>query len=170
MQEKLVTIARVGAPHGVFGYLRLQLFLENPDSVYDFKTWFIKLGHEKAFKPLNVFEISEKGAQFYVLFPPITDRDEAKRFTHAELAVPRAELPTLTADEFYWDDLIGLSVINQHNETIGVLESFIETGAHDVMVIRKADQKQELIPYVYQRIVKHVSLTDKIIQVEWEPL
>jgi 16S rRNA processing protein RimM len=170
LQEKLVTIARVGAPHGIFGHLRLQLFLEDPDSVYDFKTWFMKLGHESSFKPLTHFEISEKGNQFYVLFPPITDRDQAKRFTHAELAVPRTELPTLTETEFYWDDLIGLSVIDQHQQIIGILESFIETGSHDVMVIRKTDKTQELIPYVYDKIVKNVNLTDKVMQVEWEPL
>ncbi len=170
MQEKLVTIARVGAPHGIFGHLRLQLFLEDPDSVYDFQTWFMKLGHESTFKPLTHFEISEKGNQFYIQFPPITDRDEAKRFTHAQLAVPRADLPALLEDEFYWDELIGLTVVNQRNETIGTIESFIETGAHDVMVIRKADKTQELIPYVYSHIVKQVNLSDKIMQVEWESL
>ncbi len=170
MQEKLITIARVGAPHGVFGHLRLQLFLETPESIYDFKTWFMKLGHEKQFRPFNHFEISEKGHQFYILFPPTTDRDQAKRFTHAELAVPRTELPTLPSNEFYWEDLIGLKIINQDQQLIGTLESFIETGAHDVMVIRKADQTQELIPYVYHHIVKHVNLEDRTIQVEWEPL
>ena len=170
MQEKLVTIARVGAPHGVFGHLRLQLFLDDPDTVYDFKTWFIKLGHESDFKPLKNFEISEKGNQFYIQFSPITDRDQAKIYTHAQLAVSRAELPILPGNEFYWEDLIGLTVIDQHKQTIGLLESFIETGAHDVMIIRKSDKGQELIPYVYDKIVKHVNLTDKIIQVEWEPL
>ena len=170
MQEKLATIARVGAPHGVFGHLRLQLFLEDPDSVYDFETWFIKLGHDSSFKPLKDFEFSEKGNQFDMQFPPITDRDKAKIFTHAQLAVPHADLPALPADEFYWDDLIGLTVIDHHKQIIGVLESFIETGAHDVMVIRKGDKTQELVPYVYDKIVKQVNLTDKIMQVEWESL
>ena len=170
MQEKLVTIARVGAPHGVFGHLRLQLFLEDPDSVYNFKTWFIKLGHEPAFKPLKEFEISEKGDQFYIQFPPITDRDQAKIFTHAQLAVHRTELPALPDNEFYWDDLIGLTVIDHLGQTIGILESFIETGAHDVMVVRKEDKTQELIPYVYNKIIKEVNLTDKVIRAEWETL
>ncbi len=172
MQEKLVTVARVGAPHGVQGHLRLQVFLEDPDSIHNFKTWFIRLGHESVFRPLrpDEFALSEKGHQLYIQFPPVTDRDQAKRFTHAQIAVPRQDLPSLAENEFYWEDLIGLTVINQHHEILGTLESFMETGAHDVMVLRKADQTEELIPYVYDQIVKNVNLLDKIIQVEWEPL
>ena len=166
----LVTIARVGAPHGVFGQLKLHLFLDDPNTIYDFKSTFMKLPNEKQFKPFQAFVISEKGHQFYIQFPPITDRDQARIYTHAELAVERNALPALSEGEFYWDDLVGCEVINQAGINFGVVMSFLETGAHDVMVLKNEAGKEVLIPYVMPNIVTQVDVVRRIIEVNWEGL
>jgi len=45
------------------------------------------------------------------------------------IAVPRAELPQQPEGEYYWSDLIGLSVENLAGETFGIVDSLLETGA-----------------------------------------
>lgn len=163
-----MTIARVGAPHGLFGHLKLQVFLEDPDHIYDFKFFFLKLPHEKEFKPFQSFVITEKGGGFYIQFPPLTDRDQVRIYTHSELAVERSALPTLPADHFYWSDLIGLQVLNQAGQILGKVDSLMETGANDVLVIKKEGGAETLIPYVYPQIVKKVNLQDRALEVDWE--
>lgn len=167
--DDFVVLARVGAPHGIHGQLRLQVFLEDPGSIYEFGAWYLKRGHEKSFKPFSQFEVSEKGNSFYIHFPPITDRDQAKQFTHAELAVKRSDLPRLAKDEFYWSDLIGLEVVNEADIVLGHVDSLFETGANDVMVIKaSAGEEDVLIPYVFGPIVLKVDTAAKRIHVRWE--
>lgn len=168
MSSHLVTVGRVGSPHGVRGELKLQLFLEDPDHVYDFKAWQVQFPGKSQFVPFHDFEIHEKGEQFYIQFKGVTDRDECRQFTHALLAIPREELPALEADEFYWSDLEGLSVYNQNDKLIGVVDHLMETGANDVMIVNTPAGKQTLIPYVYGQIVLSVDLPSKKIVVDWE--
>ncbi len=40
-------------------------------------------------------------------------------------------------DKYYWHELVGFDVINQHNEKLGVVDYFVETGANNVLVVPK---------------------------------
>lgn len=170
MSQNLVTVGRVGAPHGIRGELKLQLFLEDPDNLPLFKDWYVQFPSKKTFVPYHDFEIHEKGSQFYIAFKGVTDRDQCRQFTHALLAVPREEFPVLEGEEFYWSDLEGLSVYDQNETLLGVVAYLMETGANDVMIVKSPEQCDILIPYVYGEIVLSVDLPQKKIVVDWEPL
>ncbi len=167
MPQDLVTIARVGAPHGIKGQLKLQLFLEDPTSMWGFSHFHLQKPGETSFYPFKEFKLDEKGGQFYISFNGIQDRDIARQFTHALLAIPKTELAALDEGEFYWSDLEGLVVINQQGKELGVVDHVMETGANDVLVI-KGDKHEILVPYVYPEIVCKIDLTGKKIWVNWE--
>jgi len=169
MTDSLVTIARIGAPHGVKGHLKLHLFLENPEEIQGFSHFYLQEPGAKAFKPFSDFELSCKGGQFYVLLHGVHDRDLARQFTHGLLAVPREELSALAEDEFYWSDLEGLSVYNEQGILLGVIDHLLETGANDVLVLKKqGEQMEQLIPYVRPEIVKEIDLKEHKMIVDWE--
>ncbi len=168
MSAELVTIGRVGAPHGIEGALRLQLFLEHPEAVFDFKAWHVHFPEKSDFIPFQAFKVQEKGNQFYIRFDAVKDRDQARQFTHALLAVPRSELPPLDATEYYWSDLEGLSVYNTTGVYLGTVDHLIETGANDVLVLKTDAGTEMLIPYVYPEIVIEIDLLAKKIVVDWE--
>lgn len=163
-----LVVARVGAPHGIHGNLKLQLFLEDPASIHDFHSLFIKYPRDKAFQALKNAEISEKGNQFYIHFENMNDRDQVRVYTHAEIAVLRSELPALEEGRFYWDDLLGLSVWDLQGKLLGTVESMMETGANDVIVVKTPVGAAELIPYVQGHIVKNIDLMNKKMIVDWE--
>lgn len=168
MSAQLVTVGRVGAPHGIGGALRLQLFLEDPNQVFQFKAWHFHFPEKTDFVPFHDFTLQEKGAQIYIAFNAIKDRDQARQFTHTLLAVPRTELSVLGPDEFYWSDLEGLAVYNQSGKFFGVVDHLLATGANDVLVVKVPGNEEILIPYVYPHIVIKVSLRDAKIIVDWE--
>lgn len=168
MTESLVTIARVGAPHGVKGHLKLQLFIEDPEEIQGFSRFYLQEPGAKDFKPFSDFELSCKGGQFYVLFQGVHDRDLARQFTHSLLAVPREDLPALAQDEFYWSDLESLSVYNEQGVELGIIDHLLETGANDVLVVKQSDQVEMLIPYVRPEIVKNIDLKERKVIVDWE--
>ncbi len=86
-----------------------------------------------------------------------------------QIAVSRDALPQLDdEDEFYWSDLVGLTVINLQDEVLGQVDHILETGAHDVLAVKEDDKNDErLIPFVMDDIVELVDLDNKLIRVDW---
>ena len=85
-----------------------------------------------------------------------------------KILVKQADLPALPAGEFYWQELIGLTVKNEQ-VVIGQIDSILETGANDVLVCKNAEQGQPdvLIPYTEQ-VVLSVDKTQGTMKVDWD--
>jgi len=56
-------------------------------------------------------------------------------------------LEPLEDDEYYWDDLIGLTVLTDDGRRIGVIDHIIPTGGNDVFVCTGGD-REILIPAI----------------------
>jgi 16S rRNA processing protein RimM len=97
----------------------------------------------------------------------VTDRDQVQPLIGAELAIRKTQLEPAEEDEFYWADLIGLSVENLDGEVLGTVDHLLETGANDVLVVKADKQDERLIPFVMEDIVKLVDLDNKLIRVDW---
>jgi 16S rRNA processing protein RimM len=107
-----------------------------------------------------------------VVFSEIADRDAAHALKGATLSVEREALRPPGNDEFYWIDLVGCQVTTVCGETLGSVSALLSTGAHDVLSIDSAPPeapRTRLVPFV-SAYVKSVSITDKTIVVEWDPM
>jgi 16S rRNA processing protein RimM len=158
--DKLIIVARIGAPHGVKGDLKLQVFAQSSD-ILSFKQWYISLN--RVWQPLSNFIIKPLGNQYVIHFNSCEDRDLAKRYVNAELAVAREELTTLESG-YYWADLEGLKVLNAEGVDLGAVDHIIETGANDVLIVK--GKSERLIPYV-KHVIKKVDLANGLILVDW---
>ena len=99
----------------------------------------------------------------------VTDRNQAMTLIGSELAIKRSQLLETDEDEFYWADLVGLTVINAENEKLGIVDHLLETGANDVLVVNGTEPDTEyLIPFVLDRTILKVDLENKQIQVDWQ--
>ena len=78
--------------------------------------------------------------------------------------MPRSALPTPAENEYFWADLIGLEVVNQHGVVLGRVDSLMETGAHDVLVVEGS--KEYLIPFI-DAFVGKVDVEAGRIEVDW---
>lgn len=159
--DKLIVVARIGAPHGVKGDLKLHVFTQTCD-IFDFKSWHIYLN--RAWQPMSGFSIKTLGDGYIIHFNECQDRDVAKRYVNAELAVPRKELPEPESG-FYWSDLEGLKVFNTQGLEYGIVDHIMETGANEVIVVK--GEIERLIPYL-SHVVKKVDLAKGEIIVDWE--
>ncbi|MED5420627.1 MAG: ribosome maturation factor RimM, partial [Pseudomonadota bacterium] len=85
----------------------------------------------------------------------------------ATIGVDRSQLPDMADGKFYWLDLEGLTVMKCDGTVIGTVDYLLETGANDVLVVRKGD-REVLIPFLVEQVIKDVDLADGVIRVDWD--
>lgn len=161
----MVVMGKIVAAQGILGWVKVQTFTEYLDSLLDYDTWYV--GNEQAWRPLEVLEANVHGGKVVIAkLQGISDRTAAERYKGQLIAVPRAELPEQEEGEYYWSDLVGLTVENLQGEVFGTVDSLLETGANDVLVV-KGESGEKLIPFI-DSVIQQVSLKDKTIRVDWQ--
>lgn len=161
-----VTIGRIGAPQGVRGWFRVQSFARPPESILDFRHWWVDAGNGWQRRSIRDSRVQPKG-QLAVALDGCDDRDAAAALRHATIAVDRDELPEPERGEWYWVDLIGLAVETTDGIRLGRVDRLLETGANDVLVVR--GERERLIPWVPGRFVTAVEPGAGRIVVDWDP-
>jgi len=156
---ELVPFAKLGAPYGVRGHAHVRMYSDDLEALLNAKTWFL------SGKPYQVSQARRHAGSLVVSFENISDRDEIKKLTHLEVALPKDSLPELVEDEFYWSDLIGLKVC-VHGKDMGIAKEIYNHGASDVMVIKGA--KEHHIPFVMHDTIKSVCFETDTIEVDWD--
>ena len=174
-EKGYTTLGKIGAAHGVKGWVRLISFTDPAENILNFREFYIggqDASTEQALEKIEIDDSRSLGKQFIGHIKGCDDREEARAFTGRELWVERSELPELASEEYYWYQLEGLKVVNQQDEILGVVHHLIETGANDVMIVRPSEQsidnEERLIPFVREQVIKQVNLDEKMIRVDWE--
>lgn len=96
----------------------------------------------------------------------IETRDQAAELIGSEIYIRPEQIPELEQGDYYWSDLIGMQVESVSAEAFGQVEDMLETGANDVMVVK--GDRERLIPFVIDDIVKNVDLINRRIVVDWQ--
>lgn len=155
-------MGRIAAPFGVKGWVKVQAFCEDPETLIDFESWRIGRGAEQS--QYRVEAVQHQGNALVAKLAGIDDRDQAYALRGREISLARDALPPPAEDEYYWSDLIGLTAVNREGVELGTVDSLLETGAHDVLVIK--GRREHLVPFVDQFVGK-VDLAARRIEVDW---
>jgi 16S rRNA processing protein RimM len=158
-------MGRVIAPYGVFGWLKVIPDTEEFDGLLNYKTWWI--GKDDDWRELKVESAKTHNDVLVVKLQGIDERDGAFACKGKQIAVPRALLPKLKKEEYYWSDLIGLSVKNSQGVDFGKITDVFATGANDVIVAKSDSGQERLIPYIAQ-VILEVDLDAKTMLVDWD--
>jgi len=101
----------------------------------------------------------------------VPDRNAAEALRGARVFVPRSSFPTAGDDEYYWVDLIGLSVVNREGVVLGTVRELLATGPQTTLVLAaEQDGKaiERMVPFV-SAFVDTVDLPGRLITVDWQP-
>ncbi len=166
----MIVLGRVLAPYGVRGWLKIRPFGDDPAAWREMPQWWLGAeadgDHWQSFAPEG---LRQHGAAWIAKLVGIDDRDAAEGLAGRFVGAPREELPGNDGDEYYWADLIGLDVVNEQGESLGSIDSLVETGAHQVLVVKDGNSGEvieRLLPFVAQ-VVKGVDLTGGRVVVAW---
>lgn len=171
-KEDQITLGKVGAVYGIKGWLKIHSFTDEPEAILDYFPWSLKLGNKIQTVEITDWRKHNKG--LIVKVAGIDDRDDAQALVGSEILTSEAALPELSQGDFYWRDLIGMSVVTNKGYDLGVVSDMMETGANDVLVVKANlndgfSKKERLIPYLFEQVIESVSIENKQICVDWDP-
>ncbi|MEM7084329.1 MAG: ribosome maturation factor RimM [Pseudomonadota bacterium] len=165
--EQFVVVGQIGTAHGIKGFNKVTSFTEPRTNLLAFSPWYLNTEHQ--WQRHNVDVAKPQGKGLVVKFEGVDDRDAALTLRGKQVAVHRTQLPDTDEDEYYWTDLIGLTMITLGGQTLGVIEDMMATGANDVMVVDDSQGKQRLVPFLQDQVVKNVDLETSTMHVDWDP-
>ncbi len=170
-QEKLL-IGQIGAPNGVKGWVAVYSYAYPKENIFDYKPWWVQSVSGQWCK-LKVTDIRARGKKMLASLEGYVDRNRAGWLRNLKIYIESAQLPVLDPGEYYWHQLIGLAVYDRANGLLGCIDNMLETGSHDVMIVKplvdSIDQKRRLIPYSFERVIQSIDLKQRQVIVDWDP-
>lgn len=161
MTSAQICVARIGAPHGVRGQVRLWTFTEDPYAVLDYGPLATKDGK----RTIEVDNVREAKGHLVATLKGVTDRDAAARLNGVELYVARDALPDTGDGEYYHADLIGLAAVNAAGEAIGRVVAMHDFGAGDIIEIAPPSGPTLLLPFT-DAVVPTVDIAGGKVMIE----
>lgn len=163
INQNKVVIGRLGAAFGVRGQLKVTSYTDPVTNILDYPNLYIQ--HQGDWMPLLVEQLKRQGDTIVIKMVGIDDRDIAKTYTNDLIGIDRDALPTTEDDEYYWSDLIGMTVTNTEQVELGTIIEMRDTGANDVMIIK--GKKRHLVPFI-DSVLQSVDRDKKHIIVDWD--
>jgi 16S rRNA processing protein RimM len=179
-----VEVGVITGAWGVRGGLRIKPHSADPQALFSSKRWFLAVprprGPVDPAQPLlperlmlRVVTAKAHGDAVVATVHDLESRNDAEALKGARVHVPRSSFPSADTDEYYWVDLIGLSVLNRDGVQLGEVIDLMQTGPHSVLRIRPAgaepaaaEAAEVLIPFV-AAYVDAVDLPNRQIRVDW---
>lgn len=166
MDTDYVIVGKIGTTYGVQGWLKIRTYTEYGAQILTYQPWYLHKNKNWSRVELESSRMHNNGV--IAKFVGINTPEEARLLTGVEIGITRSQLPKLNENEYYWSDLIGLTVINKNGETLGKVNYLIATGSNDVLVVK--GDKEYAIPFLLGSAVTRVDLTKQEIWVDWELL
>lgn len=156
----LVCIGVITSAHGVRGQVKVHSYTADPETLFSFGPLFNKNGSKS-------YTITPQGggndAVFIAAIDGITDRNDAEKLHGTELYIARDLLPDTDDEEFYYADLIGLSIVEANGTVFGTVKAIQNYGADDILEITQATtSKTVLLPFT-KAIFPDIRLSEGII-------
>jgi len=169
----LVVVGYVAGAYGLQGWIRIRPYSADADALLHAKTWWLGDPDVPAqLRDIDMMHAKQHSGDVVAQLVGVAGREAAEALRGTVVQISRKHFPSLSDDEFYWVDLIGLDVVDLQGESIGVVAGLMDNGAHPILRVThpvQGDpirQQETLIPFVDQ-YVKTVDRSARKIVADW---
>jgi 16S rRNA processing protein RimM len=153
---QLISVARVLAPQGNRGEVRVQSLSDNATRLLTPGEFVVSPDQGSRPTPADRVMTLERGrphGKFHALkFAGIASINDAETLRDMWVKVPRAELPALPAGEYYLFEIIGLSVVDEDGKVLGKVDGVMRGKGADVYVVQ-GPRGELLLPAAHEVVL-----------------
>ena len=164
-KQEEINVGKISGVFGVKGWIKVFSFTDRKENILGYSPWLLKKGTDS--KTVTVIDGKLQGKAIVAQLDGINDRDEAASLMGWDIFITPEQLPKAEKDEYYWSDLIGLAVETNLGIQLGVVESLLETGANDVVIVK--GERERVIPFLQGQTIISIDLVAGKMVVDWDP-
>ncbi len=142
-----VIVGRIGRPHGIKGEVSIEVRTDDPDGRLAPGT--VLRTEPAAAGPLTILTGRVHSGRLLLTFDGCITRTGAERLRNVLLVadVDPDERPE-DPDEYFDRHLVGLRVVTVDGDEVGDLAEVLHLPGQDVLVVRRPDDREALVPFV----------------------
>ncbi len=130
----MITLGLLGKPFGFKGEIHFYPYNSKTESLNSGLQYIIFREKDKT-SPITLESLKKKHDGFILKFKEFHSKEDVSQVTNYFLALEKDQLPPLKDDEYYLEDLIGMSVwIDSQNQQIGEIEKISFNQAEQAIV------------------------------------
>jgi 16S rRNA processing protein RimM len=164
-EQQHVSVGKVSGVFGIKGWVKVFSFTDPRENILTYSPWLLIKGDET--KSVDVTDGQLQGKTIVAQLNGFNDRDQAASLMGWDIFITRDQLPKAARGEYYWSELIGLAVENVQGVQLGLVDSLLETGANDVMIVQ--GERERAIPFLQGQTIINVDMDAGRIIVDWDP-
>ena len=127
----------------------MDVLTDFPERIKPGITFYIGERHE----PLRLKSCRWKKPEMLVSFEGYEDRERAGQLRNKLVFVRSDDRPPLPKGEYYHHELVGLRVVGETGDDLGVVTNILQTGANDVYIVKTQDGAELLLPAIESAIL-----------------
>ena len=155
--EDLLQVGVITSTHGIRGEVKVFPTTDDPNRFRKLKQVILDTGKEQL--EMEIASVKFFKNMVIVKFKGIDDINDVEKYRKAGIYVTRENAVPLGENEYFIADLIGLRVISDEEEELGVIDDVLQTGANDVYIVKKEQTPDLLIPAI-KDCIKNVNIEE----------
>ncbi len=159
-----IAVGRIRRPHGLSGEVLVEILTDFPERIVPGMLLYV--GENRSTMYIKTSRPHHKG--LLLSFEGITDPVQAGAYRNQMLCVFADDRPELPDGEYYHHQLLGLQVITDQGQMLGVLADILQTGSNDVYIVRSDAGADILLPAI-DSVMLNVDLDRKEMVVHLLP-
>lgn len=162
--ETLVAVGRVARIQGRHGEVAVEPWMSAPERITRLARLYVQ-GEGASASTLTVEGARIHKGRPVLKFTGISTMNEAESLRGRELRIPESDLERLPPGSYYQYQIRGLTVKDSIRGEIGIVESVLETGGTDLLVVRGGGGEETLVP-LCREIVKDIDPARGSVHIE----
>jgi 16S rRNA processing protein RimM len=150
-EPEFLNVARVLRPWGVRGEMKVELLSSHAEDFAPGQR--VYASEDRSFEVLSAR--AQRG-RWIIKLAGYDTPEQAEALRDVVLRIPRQAAAPLRPNEYYHEQIIGLSVVTVDGETLGQVTEILATGANDVYVV--TGSRGEVLLPARAEVVRSVDL------------
>ena len=137
-------------PHGVRGEMIMSVKTDFPERLKPGTLLYMGISQE----PVKIKSLRQHNRGRLIAIEGYESREAVAPLRNFELFVRADDRPPLPEGEYYMHQIIGLNVVSDEGQALGIVADWIETGANGVFIVRDEEGNEILLPDIDEVVLK----------------
>ena len=179
-QSDYILLGEISGVSGLKGWVKVFSHTDPRLHITDYDQWLLqKKGKSRSegenWTPVKLLNGRVQGKNIIAQLDGVTTRDQAEAMIGMQIAIRSDQLKSLSANEYYWKDLIGLSVETTEGVNLGKIDWVFNSGSNDVLVIKddsddvEKNGTERMVPFLLNDTIISIDMDKSQMVVDWDP-